>query len=119
MGYIFNKNLSTKAVGFLTKVLALPPNWKYNFSGLVALCQEGETAIRNIMKELQKNGYLKINKLNNKKGKFIYEYLFIENPQKIKTNIPDATQPHVDNIKTGIMLISSHWKYYHYKAVRY
>lgn len=81
--HLRDKNLSLKAKGLLSFMLSLPATWDYSINGLVAICKEEETAIKTALKELQKNNYLKINKLypnETKSGKIEYEYIIYEEP---------------------------------------
>ncbi|SCJ62289.1 Uncharacterised protein [uncultured Eubacterium sp.] len=78
-------SLSLKAKGLMLNVLSLPDTWKFSVSGLVSICKENKTAVKSALKELQENGYLKINKIPPTKesnGKFSYEYCFYEIPIK-------------------------------------
>ena len=78
--FLRNKELSLKAKGLLAVCLSLPDDWDYSINGLVAICKESITAVRNAMKELEEFGYMKINKLQNEKGHFYYEYVIFETP---------------------------------------
>lgn len=78
--FLRNKQLSLKAKGLLAVCLSLPDTWDYSINGLVAICKESITAVRNAMKELEEFGYMKINKLQNEKGHFYYEYVIFETP---------------------------------------
>jgi hypothetical protein len=78
--FLRNKQLSMKAKGLLAVCLSLPDDWDYSINGLVAICKESITAVRNAMKELEAHGYMKINKLQNEKGHFQYEYVIYETP---------------------------------------
>ena len=78
--FLRNKQLSLKAKGLLAVCLSLPDTWDYSINGLVAICKESITAVRNAMKELEEHGYMRINKLQNEKGHFYYEYVIFETP---------------------------------------
>lgn len=78
--FLRNKELSLKAKGLLAVCLSLPDDWDYSINGLVAICKESVTAVRNAMKELEERGYMKINKLQNERGHFYYEYVIFETP---------------------------------------
>lgn len=88
--FIRDNNLSLKAKGLMLLMLSLPPQWDYSISGLSAICQEGKTAIRNCLKELEDNYYLIRERRNNEKGYFVYEYILKEIPE----------QPHTGNLHT-------------------
>ena len=64
--HLRDKNLSYKAKGLLSFMLSLPDDWDYSINGLVSISKEGVKAIRNILQELQRYGYLVIEKKQNK-----------------------------------------------------
>lgn len=83
--HLKDKQLSLKAKGLLSTILSLPDEWSYTVGGLVSICLEGESAVNSALKELKKNGYLKIDKiLPNKEngGKYEYIYNIFEQPLK-------------------------------------
>ena len=82
--HLQDKNLSYKAKGLLSYMLSLPEDWDYSINGLVAVSKEGTTAIRNILTELKENGYLIIEKNQNDKGQYDYEYQIYEIPHTQK-----------------------------------
>lgn len=79
--HLRDRNLSYKAKGLLSFMLSLPEDWDYSINGLVAVSKEGVKAIKNILQELQRCGYLIINKKQNEIGQFEYEYLIYEYPE--------------------------------------
>jgi len=83
--HLRDKNLSLKAIGLLSKIMSLPPDWNYSINGLVAICKESKKAVISALDELKNEGYLKINKLypnDTKSGRFEYEYVFYEQKQE-------------------------------------
>lgn len=82
--HLRDKNLSYKAKGLLSFMLSLPEDWDYSINGLVSISKEGVKAIRNILQELQRYGYLVIEKKQNEIGQFEYEYLIYEQPDTQK-----------------------------------
>ena len=60
--HLIDKNLSYKAKGLLSFMLSLPEDWDYSINGLVSISKEEVKAIRNILQELQRYGYLVIEK---------------------------------------------------------
>lgn len=44
--HLRNRNLSLKAVGLLSKMLSLPPDWDYSIRGLAMLNTDGIDGIR-------------------------------------------------------------------------
>lgn len=81
--HLKEKNMSLKAKGLLSIMLSLPDNWDYTISGLVSICKESESAVKNALDELKKFGYLKVvKKLPNQTdtGRIEYEYIVYEQP---------------------------------------
>ena len=81
------KEMSLKAKGLLSEMLALPDNWEYSIAGLVAINKENETSIKNTLEELKQFGYLKITKLlpnQTKTGRIEYIYDIFEKKQEGK-----------------------------------
>ena len=68
-------------------MLSLPEDWDYSINGLVSISKEGVKAIRNILQELQRYGYLVIEKKQNEIGQFEYEYLIYEQPDTQKGDV--------------------------------
>ena len=104
--HLRDKNLSYKAKGLLSFMLSLPEDWDYSINGLVSISKEGVKAIRNILQELQKYGYLVIEKKQNEIGQFEYEYLIYEQPdtQKGDVDLGDVekdTQINTNEINTN------------------
>lgn len=100
--HLQEKDMSLKAKGLLCVVLALPDTWEYSIAGLVSICKENETAIRNTLKELKDFGYLEIIKKTSditESHKFEYEYIFYECPQVKNPGIENlyVENPYVDN----------------------
>lgn len=85
--HLQDKNLSYKAKGLLSFMLSLPEDWDYSINGLVAISKEGVKAIKNILQELQKYGYLVIKKKQNEIGQFEYDYLIYEYPEYQKGDV--------------------------------
>ena len=82
--HLQDKNLSYKTKGLLSYMLSLPEDWDYSINCLVAVSKEGNKAIRNILTELKENGYLIIEKNQNDKGQYDYEYQIYEIPHTQK-----------------------------------
>lgn len=85
--HLQDRNLSYKAKGLLSFMLSLPEDWDYSINGLVAISKEGVKAIKNILQELQKYGYLVIKKKQNEIGQFEYDYLIYEYPEYQKGDV--------------------------------
>lgn len=75
-----DKTLSMSAKGLLSTMLSLPPEWDYSFNGLVAICKEGKSAVRNTINELKEAKYIKISQSRNEKGYYQYKYTVYRKP---------------------------------------
>jgi hypothetical protein len=93
--HLRNKELSLKAKGLMSLMLSLPPSWDYSIGGLVAICKESHTSIRNALKELEENRYLIRKRVNTEKGYFAYEYTLYEIPLPHTENL-HAVKTHTD-----------------------
>lgn len=83
--HLREKEMSLKAKGLLSVVLALPDTWNYSVSGLKSILKENETAINSTLAELKKFGYLTVVKKmpdETNSGRIEYDYIFYEIPQK-------------------------------------
>lgn len=84
--HLRDKNLSLKAKGLMSLMLALPEDWDYSVAGLVAyLNKEKETAVESALDELKKYKYLIVKKLlpnETLSGRIEYEYNIFEYPQE-------------------------------------
>lgn len=75
------KTLSLKAKGLLTLCLSLPEDWDYSIAGLVTLSRDGRDSVTKALEELEKHGFLVIEK-SRTKGAFTSFYTFYENPEE-------------------------------------
>lgn len=82
--HLQDKNLSLKAKGLLCTMYALPNQWDYSMNGLCTITNTGITAMRNIIAELEIQGWLTRQQIRNEKGKF--EYIYIVHIRKKKIN---------------------------------
>lgn len=80
--HLRDKELSLKGKGLLSVMLSLHENWDYSINGLAAISKEGVKAIRNILNELEENGYLVRTRTQDDKGRFTYIYDIFETPQR-------------------------------------
>ena len=84
-----DKELSWKAKGILSTMLSLPDDWDYSLAGLATLADDGMSATRTAIKELERRGYL-IRRPIRENGKIVdWEYLIFEKP--------NAEKPVVEN----------------------
>lgn len=86
-----SKDLSLQAKGLIAQCLSFPDNWNYSINGLVAVVKEGKTAVMNTIKELERHGYVKRNRIHDENGKFAgIEYVI--------TDYPNLDKPHTGNL---------------------
>ena len=83
--HLHDKRLSLKAVGLLSIVLSLPDDWHYTINGLVGSVKDGKDSVESAIKELKKNGYLRVDKIypNGNCNRIQYQYTFFEKPQEV------------------------------------
>ena len=104
-------SLSMKATGLLCKMLSLPDNWDYSIAGLTALVNDGESAVRSTLKELEQAGYFRREKVR-KNGKIVkIEYVIseykncekplVENPQLGNPQLGNRTQLNTNSLSTN------------------
>lgn len=80
-----DKELSLKAKGLLSLMLSLPENWDYSIEGLATLSNDGRTAVKTALQELEKNNYLHRQRVY-ENGKIAdMEYHIFESPKDCKT----------------------------------
>ena len=79
--HLKEKDMSLKAIGLLSIMLSLPEDWDYSVNGLSSIRKESRNTINEILKELEKFGYLQRTRLRDSKGKITdVEYLIYESP---------------------------------------
>ena len=69
-GFLRDNNLSLKAKGFLTVIMALPDDWDFSIKGICSVLKEGKTAIYGVIQELKENRYCKTTPIGMKKVLF-------------------------------------------------
>lgn len=80
--HLTDPRLSLKAVGLLSRILALPDDWSFSISGFTKICREGKDAIRAALAELEAAGYIQRRQLHDETGAFAgNEYIIHEAPQ--------------------------------------
>ena len=93
--FLRDKNLSLKAKGFLTVVMALPDDWDFSIKGICSILKEGKTAIYGVIQELKENRYCKTTPSRDEKGLILgLDYMFYEEPNKEE---PQQDNPHSEN----------------------
>lgn len=89
-----NPEISSRAVGIYFRVMCLPNDWDFTIRGLVSITKEGETAIRQAIRELVKHGYCQISRVRHKGLIVGVEYKFFDEPQ---SDFPHVENPRVEN----------------------
>ena len=100
---IRDKNLSLKAKGLHTLMMSLPDDWQYSIKGLAAICKESETAVGTAIKELIDAGYIRRERIQNRKTGFHgWVYSIYELPQSIDADRekPNTENPNTENPNT-------------------
>lgn len=98
--FLRDKNLSLKAKGFLTVVMALPDDWDFSIKGICSILKEGKTAIYGVIQELKENRYCKTTPSRDEKGLILgLDYMFYEEPHEEEPNKeePQQDNPHSEN----------------------
>lgn len=73
--------LSLKAIGLLSKMLSLPPEWDYTVAGLAKICRDGKDSVRSALQELEDAGYMQREQTHNAAGHFSkVDYVIYEQP---------------------------------------
>lgn len=94
-GFLRDNNLSLKAKGFLTVIMALPDDWDFSIKGICSVLKEGKTSVYSAVQELKENRYCKTTPSRDEKGLIIgLDYVFYEEPYKEETQ---RDNPHPEN----------------------
>jgi len=92
---ILDQRLSWKALGLLTYLLSLPPNFRLRLSHLSSLRPTGRDATRAGLRELEKAGYLSISIERHVSGRFsATTWCVFDSPA---TPVLEATPPRTEN----------------------
>ncbi|MBR0281033.1 MAG: hypothetical protein IJQ81_05485 [Oscillibacter sp.] len=101
---IRDMRLSTQGVGMLTKMLSLPNDWNFSIRGLAAICPESYSAVRGMVLELEKNGYVVRRQRRGKLGRWKrIDYIIYEIPRLTEA---DADKPEETEASTPSMEVS-------------
>ena len=95
--HFYNRHLSLKAMGLLSLMLSLPPDWDFTMKGLATICGDGISSVRSGIKELEEHGYLirrRIREANGRLGDV--EYTILENPQ-IEVEVCASAEPPINS----------------------
>ena len=81
--------ISLKAKGLLSFMLSLPDDWDFTLQGLAACCKEGVDAIRQALRELEDNGYLRRTRRRRTDGRLsCHTYDIFEKPLGEENPLP-------------------------------
>ena len=99
--HLRDKSLSLKAKGLLSLMLSLPEGWDYTTKGLSMICKDGVDSICATVKELEKAGYVKRQRLRDTLGRMTdVEYTILEKPEPpLPPEPPKQDSPKPENPK--------------------
>lgn len=87
-----DKSLSLKAMGLLSLMLSLPPDWDYSVRGMATRCKDGIDSVRSTMLELEAAGYLERVRTRRSNGRYgENHYTIREIPEHIKEEVQTST----------------------------
>lgn len=66
--FLRDKRLSAKAMGVLAFMLSCSDEWDYSINGIAKCVSDGESAVRTAIKELEKYGYVRRERVKGKSG---------------------------------------------------
>lgn len=66
--HLRDKNLSFKAKGLMSFMLSLPDKWDYSITGLSMFGTDKIDSVRSALKELEKKGYVRAERVRDNKG---------------------------------------------------
>ena len=96
--HLRNKSLSLKSKGLLSQMLSLPEDWDYTLAGLSIINREKIDAVREAVKELEKEGYIVRSRQRDEKGCLRgADYIIYEQPQLPASDLPTLENPILDN----------------------
>ena len=99
-GFLKDKRLSWQAKGLLAYMLSMPNDWVFRIDDLKNRSTNGRDSTKNIIKELQENGYI-IKEQTREKGKFSNNrYIVLERPVSPLTENPSTENPSTENPST-------------------
>lgn len=100
--HLRNPELSLRAMGLMSKMLALPDDWDYTVAGLASICKEGRDAVRKALQELESEGYL-VRSQTREAGTFSgNDYTLFETPPL--TEKPSTVKPSAGKLSTDLPL---------------
>ncbi len=107
--HLRDKDLTNKAKGLLSVMLSLPDDWDFTIEGLSLMSKDGIDGVRVQLKELEKSGYLKRQRVRDEKGRLlnseydVYEEPIWENPILEKPILEKPIQENPMQLNTNIL----------------
>ena len=71
--HLRNRNLSLKAKGLLSQMLSLPEDWDYTLQGLARINRESIDAIRQAIRELERQATSSVPENGTRKGGWVVQ----------------------------------------------
>lgn len=108
--FVNDTSLSFKAKGILLYLLSKPDNWRIMVCDLINSSIDGETAVRNGIKELISAGYIEKKITRSDKGRFEkFEYIIYETKQTIENSDvePIVENQEMDTSNDGIPFVEN------------
>ena len=79
--FIRDEKLGINARGLLLTMLSMKDGWKFSVKGLASILPDGETKVSTALHSLENLGYLKRNRITDKRGMVVeWEYMFSDEP---------------------------------------
>lgn len=96
--FIRDKRLGLTARGLLLTMLSMSDNFNFSIKGLASILPDGETKVSSALKELEKHGYLRRERIYGQNGRFLdVEYSISDEPIFSESNL-DEPQPENPNM---------------------
>ncbi len=92
-----DKRLTWKAKGLAAYLLSKPDDWQIDRDRLADQSEDGVTAVRSALKELEDCGYLRRTRRRSDNGKFPWEHTLFEIPQQPLAENPPVGKPSAEN----------------------
>ncbi len=97
-----DKTLSMKEIGLLSKLISLPDNWDFSINGIESSLADGESAISNCLRRLEKKGYVRWNRFRGQDGRFKTELEIIVDLDMAITSECSKLDKPVGKIQSGL-----------------
>lgn len=96
--HLNDERLSYKAMGILSRILSLPPDWNYSLAGLATKVRDSIYSVRSGINELEDCGYITRRQTRTPDGKLgPSEYLVYENPNDNPAYHPSEDEKNGEN----------------------